>query len=87
MYNHDDLGAGGKFIRKFNAYRHIAVLMFVPISMAVIPCLAADQSTSAKDLTYITEQFPPYNYQVDDKAARHLDRSARKGLGENGPKS
>ena len=35
--------------------------------MAFIPCLAADQSTSAKDLTYITEQFPPYNYQVDDK--------------------
>jgi polar amino acid transport system substrate-binding protein len=35
--------------------------------MAVIPCLAADQSTSAKDLTYMTEQFPPYNYQVDDK--------------------
>jgi ABC-type amino acid transport substrate-binding protein len=37
------------------------------ISMAVIPCLAADQSTSAKDLTYITEQYPPYNYQDDDK--------------------
>jgi len=35
--------------------------------MAVIPCSAADQSTSAKDLTYITEQYPPYNYQDDGK--------------------
>lgn len=33
--------------------------------MAVIPCVAADQPISAKDLTYITEQFPPYNFQED----------------------
>jgi polar amino acid transport system substrate-binding protein len=37
------------------------------IAMAIIPCLAADQTTSAKDLTYITEQFPPYNFQEDGK--------------------
>jgi len=29
--------------------------------------IASDQAVSAKDLTYITEQFPPYNYQVDGK--------------------
>lgn len=34
--------------------------------MAIIPCLAADQGTSAEDLTYITEQRPPYNYEKDD---------------------
>ncbi|HWQ18624.1 MAG TPA: cache domain-containing protein [Methanotrichaceae archaeon] len=28
---------------------------------------AADQSTSAKDLTYITEQLPPYNFEKDGK--------------------
>jgi len=39
----------------------------VTISLAAIPCLAADQSASAKDLIYITEQFPPYNYQEDAK--------------------
>ncbi len=34
------------------------------IMVAFVPCLAADdQSTSTKDLTYITEQFRPYNYQ------------------------
>jgi len=33
--------------------------------MAVIPSLAADQTVSAKDLTYITEQYPLYNYQED----------------------
>lgn len=35
--------------------------------MAVLPCLAADMTTSAKDLTYITEQYSPYNYQEDGK--------------------
>ena len=43
------------------------MLILVVTSMAVIPCSAADQSTSAKDLTYITEQYPPYNYQDDGK--------------------
>jgi len=35
--------------------------------MVFIPCLAADKITSAKDLTYITEQYPPYSYQKDGK--------------------
>jgi polar amino acid transport system substrate-binding protein len=36
--------------------------------MAVIPCLAADQTTSAKDLTYLTEsQLPPNAYQENGK--------------------
>lgn len=35
--------------------------------MLFIPCSFADESFSAKDLTYITEQFPPYNYQEDGK--------------------
>jgi hypothetical protein len=41
--------------------------ILVITSMAGISCLAADQSTSAKELTYITEQYPPYNYQNDGK--------------------
>lgn len=35
--------------------------------MAVIPCIAADQTVSAKDLTHITEQFPPFNFEKDGK--------------------
>ena len=35
--------------------------------MVFIPCSSADQAFSARDLTYITEQFPPYNYQEDGK--------------------
>lgn len=36
--------------------------------MAIIPCLADDQTTSAKDLTYIAEpQLPPSIYQEDGK--------------------
>jgi polar amino acid transport system substrate-binding protein len=35
--------------------------------MLLIPCSFADEAFSAKDLTYITEQFPPYNYLDDGK--------------------
>ncbi|MGA9099832.1 MAG: cache domain-containing protein [Methanotrichaceae archaeon] len=35
--------------------------------MAAIPCLATDQTVSAKDLTYITEQYPPFNFQENGK--------------------
>ncbi|MFZ3148759.1 MAG: ABC transporter substrate-binding protein [Methanothrix sp.] len=35
--------------------------------MFFIPCSSADQDFSASDLTYITEQFPPYNYLEDGK--------------------
>jgi len=48
---------GWEFIRKYNQ----TMLMFF------IPCSSADQAFSARDLTYITEQFPPYNYQEDGK--------------------
>ncbi|MHB8117894.1 MAG: substrate-binding periplasmic protein [Methanothrix sp.] len=41
--------------------------MLVITSVAVIPCLAADHITSAKDLTYIIEQAPPLNFQEDGK--------------------
>ena len=58
---------GGKSIRIFYTFRYIVVLLLVNISIASIPCLAADQTTSAKDLTYITEQYPPYNFQEDGK--------------------
>jgi polar amino acid transport system substrate-binding protein len=35
---------------------------------AVIPCSAANQATSAKDLTYVADpQLPPYNYQENGK--------------------
>ncbi len=39
--------------------------IFVIALTAVSPCMASDQAVSAKDLTYITEQFPPFNFQVD----------------------
>ncbi len=57
------IGLEGKSFRKFDASRHIFEVILLTISLAVIPCLADDQVTSAKDLTYITEQFPPYNFQ------------------------
>lgn len=41
--------------------------IFVTISITAIPCLADDQVSSARNLTYLTEQFPPYNYLKDGK--------------------
>jgi len=35
--------------------------------MTAIPCLAVNELYSVKNLTYITEQFPPYNYQEGGK--------------------
>ena len=35
--------------------------------MLFISCSSADEAFSARDLTYITEQFPPYNYQENGK--------------------
>jgi polar amino acid transport system substrate-binding protein len=46
---------------------YIALLISVSMLMFFIPCSSADQAFSARDLTYITEQFPPYNYQEDGK--------------------
>ncbi|MDD1752591.1 MAG: transporter substrate-binding domain-containing protein [Methanotrichaceae archaeon] len=45
----------------------MVALIFVIVSTATFSCLASDQTVSAKDLTYITEQYPPYNYQEDGK--------------------
>ena len=42
-------------------------LIFVIVWTIIIPCMASDQAVSAKDLTYMTEQYPPYNYQEDGK--------------------
>jgi ABC-type amino acid transport substrate-binding protein len=37
------------------------------VSITTISGLAFDQAVSAKDLTYITEQYPPYNYQENGR--------------------
>jgi polar amino acid transport system substrate-binding protein len=41
--------------------------IFLIVLAIAFPCLASGQAISAKDLTYITEQFPPFNYQEDGK--------------------
>jgi polar amino acid transport system substrate-binding protein len=58
---------GGEFIIRYNQIGHIALFIFVCMLMVFIPCSSADEAFSARDLTYITEQFPPYNYQEDGK--------------------
>jgi hypothetical protein len=35
----------------------------VIVSETAVSSLATDQAVSAKDLTYITEQYPPFNFQ------------------------
>lgn len=53
---------GREFIRKYNQTEYISLFIFMCLLMFFIPCSFADQDFSASDLTYITEQFPPYNY-------------------------
>jgi polar amino acid transport system substrate-binding protein len=42
---------------------HAAVLICLIVVATSISCPAADHAITAKDLTYITEQYPPYNYR------------------------
>ncbi len=65
------LTEGGRLIRADNHINDIALVVIIifilGISTLFIPCSFADESFSAKDLTYLTEQFPPYNYLEDGK--------------------
>jgi polar amino acid transport system substrate-binding protein len=60
---------GGRFIRKYAAIGYVVVvaLTCVIVSMTAISCLAAEGTPSAKDLIYITHQFPPFNFQKDGR--------------------
>jgi polar amino acid transport system substrate-binding protein len=42
-------------------------LTYAIISATAFSSLAADHVASAKDLTYITEQYPPYNFERDGR--------------------
>jgi hypothetical protein len=38
------------------------IMIFILVLISITALGAALQASSAKDLTYITEQFPPYNF-------------------------
>lgn len=44
-----------------------AILCIVLLSLLIPSAAATDQAAPAKDLVYITEQFPPFSYQEDGK--------------------
>ncbi|VVB71305.1 Bacterial extracellular solute-binding proteins, family 3 [uncultured archaeon] len=54
-------------MRRFSMSNSSIILFFLIVSAISISCLASDQALSAKDLTYMTEQYPPYNYQESGK--------------------
>jgi polar amino acid transport system substrate-binding protein len=64
---HKDIRKGGRFIRGIAKLMHHLILVFSIVSAMTIPCFASDKAVSAKDLTYITERLPPYNYQEDGR--------------------
>ncbi len=43
------------------------IVAFIVAMLVMEEAVAANQITSAKDLTYITEQYPPYNFQENGK--------------------
>lgn len=67
MINSDNIRIGGRPIRRITALGYSLALIFVIVSTATISCFAADQTVSPRDMTYITEQFPPYNFEKDGK--------------------
>ncbi len=44
-----------------------AILCIVLLSLLIPSAVATNQAASAKNLAYITEQFPPFSYQEDGK--------------------
>lgn len=44
-----------------------AILCIILLSLLIPSATATNQAASAKDLVYITEQFPPFSYQEDGK--------------------
>ena len=82
-------------MKRLATLSNYVMLIFLIVSIIAVPGLASNQTVSAKDLTYITEQYPPYNYQEDgrlqgisvdllekiwDKMGADLNRSAIKLL-------
>ena len=59
--------SGGRIIRRFAVLIFVVALFFVTVSTTTISCLASNQTVSAMDLTYLTEQYPPYNFQEDGR--------------------
>jgi polar amino acid transport system substrate-binding protein len=49
-------------MRKCIALGCAAVLIYVTVSSTALSGLAVDEKVSAKDLTYLTEQYPPFNF-------------------------
>ena len=54
-------------IRRITAIGIVLAIFFAIVLTTTTSCTAADQTISAKDLTYITEQYPPYNFQENGK--------------------
>ncbi len=65
-FYHDDLRRK-RFIRANGNNTSNILLTSIGILMLFISCSFADEAFSASNLTYITEEFPPYNYQGDGK--------------------
>jgi polar amino acid transport system substrate-binding protein len=61
------IGRGGRFIRKCTATGYAVALTYIIVSATAVSSLAAEETPSAKDLTYITEQYPPFNFQENGR--------------------
>lgn len=58
---------GVRIIRRFAALAYVVALIIATVSTITIACLASNQTVSPKDLTYITTQFPPFDFQKDGR--------------------
>ncbi len=86
MINSDNIHKGGIIIMEFNTLGRNLSLIFIIALTTTASSLASDQAASAKDLTYITEQFPPYNFQEEGKLqgiSVDLIEMAWERMGEN----
>jgi polar amino acid transport system substrate-binding protein len=67
MLNSGNIHKGGSSIRGSTTLGHSLAVVFIIVLMTIISCMNSAPAVSAKDITYLTEQYPPYNFQKDGK--------------------
>jgi polar amino acid transport system substrate-binding protein len=67
MAVNDEISIAGCLMRKCIALGYAAALIYMIVSSTALTGLAVNETVSAKDLTYLTEQYPPFNFQENGR--------------------
>jgi polar amino acid transport system substrate-binding protein len=67
MAVNDEISIAGCLMRNCIALGYAAALVYMIVSSTALGGLAVNETVSAKDLIYLTEQYPPFNFQENGR--------------------